>query len=201
MCKNNPIWGLVLIEVGPDGHLICLSCCFSCHSDKIINYGALGSFLCRVMCCAQSPSPSPPSLLPDCPWYCHCLQCRRSTRGMRWGVNAAGLAQRGGGGMEGMGGGASASLPRCILGLVLDTLTTLIRESSQVDEDMPPPPPRHLSGAAGAEGGRCAATATRTIAAIAAAGPCPTRDHCHCRRPPPPRPGSSPTPPKPTLSS
>ncbi len=40
--RNNPIWGLVSIEVGLDGHLICLSCCFSCHSDMFIKYGALG---------------------------------------------------------------------------------------------------------------------------------------------------------------
>ena len=40
------------------------------------------------MCCAQypppQPTPTPPSLLlPDRPQYCHCLQCRRSTRGSR----------------------------------------------------------------------------------------------------------------------
>jgi hypothetical protein len=37
------------------------------------------------------------------------------------------LPSRGGGGMEGRGGGASASLPRCVLDLALYTLATLIR--------------------------------------------------------------------------
>jgi hypothetical protein len=72
--------------------------------------------------------PPPPSvLLPYCPWYCNCLQCRRSTQGTRWGANAAMLLQRGARGMEWLGGGASALLPRCILGLALCALAALIR--------------------------------------------------------------------------
>jgi hypothetical protein len=46
ICKKYPKWDLVSIEVGPYGHLICLSCHFSCHLDKIIKHGTLGSFLC-----------------------------------------------------------------------------------------------------------------------------------------------------------
>jgi hypothetical protein len=51
ICKNNPKLGLVSVPSGPDAHLICLSCHFSCHSDLFIKYGALGCFLCQAMCC------------------------------------------------------------------------------------------------------------------------------------------------------
>jgi hypothetical protein len=44
------------------------------------------AFLRHVLCSIspQAPPPPPPSLLlPDCPQYCHCLQCRRLTQGTR----------------------------------------------------------------------------------------------------------------------
>jgi hypothetical protein len=52
ICKNTPKWSLVSVVLGHDAHLICLSCCFSCHSDVFIKYGTLGGILCRVMSCA-----------------------------------------------------------------------------------------------------------------------------------------------------
>ncbi len=54
ICKNNPEWGLVSVASDPDAHLSHLFCHFSCHSDMFTKYGTLGSFLCWVMCCAQS---------------------------------------------------------------------------------------------------------------------------------------------------
>ncbi len=63
ICKNNPKWGLVSVASGSDAHLSRLSCHFLCHSDMFIKYGMLGSFLCQVMCCAQSLAHLPPSLL------------------------------------------------------------------------------------------------------------------------------------------
>ncbi len=51
--KNNPKWGLVSVASAPGVHLIHLICRFTCHSDIFIKYGALGSFLCQVMCSAQ----------------------------------------------------------------------------------------------------------------------------------------------------
>ncbi len=55
ICKNNPKCGLVSIEVGPDGHLICHSGHFFCHSDMWKIWRAQVVFLCQVMCCAWSP--------------------------------------------------------------------------------------------------------------------------------------------------
>ena len=63
ICKNNPKWGLVLLALGPDGHLLRHPGLFFCHTEISIKMARPISFLLIViLCCVvliYLPQPPP----------------------------------------------------------------------------------------------------------------------------------------------